>query len=79
MFTEHYVGLLPKKVLKSGLFAILHLGEYHGYEFCIYGSYEDGPKYNSAVDYNQRYGEEITNWEGALATDINHGYETVFN
>ena len=44
-----------------------------------YGSYEDGPKYNSAVDYNQRYGEEITNWEGALATDINHVYETVSN
>ena len=42
-----------------------------------YGSYEDGPKYNSAVDYNQRYGEEVTNWEGAVVTDINQDYQTV--
>ena len=42
-----------------------------------YGSYEDGPKYNSAVDYNQRYGEEVSNWEGAVVTDINQDYQTV--
>ena len=43
----------------------------------MYGSYIDGPGYNSAVDYNPRYGEEVITWEGGVVTDKNHEYQMV--
>ena len=43
----------------------------------MYGSYIDGPGYNSAVDYNPRYGEDVTTWEGGVVTDKNHEYQMV--
>ena len=43
----------------------------------MYGSYKDGPGYNSAVDYNPRYGEDVTTWEGGVVTDRNHEYQMV--
>ena len=43
-----------------------------------YGGYdEDGPNYNTAVDYNPRYGEEVITWEGGVVTDKNHEYQMV--
>ena len=44
----------------------------------MYGSYIDGPGYNLAVDYNPRYGEEVSTWEGGVVTDNNHEYQIAF-
>ena len=42
-----------------------------------YGNYEYGPAYNSAVDNNPRYGEDVNNWEGGVVTDVNLDYQAL--
>ena len=39
-----------------------------------YGNYEDGPQYNTAVDNNPRYGENVRHWGGDRVTDVNSEY-----
>ena len=39
-----------------------------------YGNYEDGPQYNTALDNNPRYGENVRDWGGDLVTDVNSEY-----
>ena len=39
-----------------------------------YGNYEDGPQYNTALDNNPRYGENVRDWGGDRVTDVNSEY-----